>query len=138
VVRWGGFCAASCAKCSAIIFIICSAVLLVACRVWLATSVIKNYCLPAGKYLGCWVSLFIFCFPFASFSLCLYGCVCSEHETKWCALQMCRISGRFFSLSLLLLPAHSHTHASRNGVVCYLFPFLCFAPYFRVCSGSSF
>jgi hypothetical protein len=132
----GGFCAELCAKCSAIIFIICSAVLLVACCVWLATSVIKNYCLPAGKYLGCWVSLFIFCFPFAS--LCLYGCVLNTRPNG-VRCKCAEYLGDFFSLSLLLLPAPL-THASRNGsgVVCYLFPFLCFAPFSRVCSGSNF
>ena len=121
----GGFCAELCAKCSAIIFIICSAVLLVACCVWLATSVIKNYCLPAGKYLGCWVSLFIFCFPFAS--LCLYGCVCSEHETKWCALQMCRISGRFFFSFSPPLAGTTHTRQQKRQRRCVLFvPFSVF------------
>lgn len=114
-----------CAKCSAIIFIICSAVLLVACCVWLATSVIKNYCLPAGKYLGCWVSLFIFCFPFAS--LCLYGCVCSENtRPNGVRCKCAEYLGDFF-LSFSPPLAGTLTHASRNGsgVVCFICSLFC-------------
>lgn len=95
------------------------------CCVWLATSVIKNYCLPAGKYLGCWVSLFIFCFPFASLSRTIYVCVCWTQDQMVCAANVQNI-WEIFSLSFSRPFAGTLNHPSAETaaelcVICSLF-----------------